>query len=249
MFYTHSLNILTQISGDMLVILTFLAMLALGISIGVLASFIYFLRIIRRNILNSTGKTESPEKYIEIINTLESKQQSLSSDVEELKTAIKTIQNNFTQFESKITTLEGRVTLLERRKIVEPTRPSAYAKPVTPLAKEKFILKDIRDISLYYPEVRYAGIITSQGYIVSSHGQSSEEPPKLLEVLRLSNMDRTSLIRSNRRIEVFRIGEVKDLTVYGILEFDNATGVDETRIEEIKETISKYFRDELSKKV
>ncbi|MGC9108458.1 MAG: hypothetical protein ACP5IE_09785, partial [Infirmifilum sp.] len=75
----------------------------------------------------------------------------------------------------------------------------------------------------------------------------SEEPPKLLEILRLSNMDKTSLIKGNRRIDLFRLGEVKDLTVFGIIEVDNLLEVDENRIGEIRETISKYYRDVIAK--
>ncbi|MGB9786571.1 MAG: hypothetical protein ACP5II_00205 [Infirmifilum sp.] len=247
MFYYTLTNTLAQLSAvDITTPLVFLAFLALGISLGVLIAFMYFLHVFRRDLLKPP-QTESLSTTREKINTIESAQQSLSASIEELRNSLKMIQDNTLRLEAKITSLEGRMLTLERRRPAEAVRTGVYPKPTRETLKEVAALKDIGEIALYFPEVRYAGIITSQGYIVKQYGQCSEEPPKLLEILRLSNMDKTSLIKGNRRIDLFRLGEVKDLTVFGIIEVDNLLEVDENRIGEIRETISKYYRDVIAK--
>ncbi|MEZ0346530.1 MAG: hypothetical protein ABWK01_08280 [Infirmifilum sp.] len=224
-----------------------IAILALGVSIGVLAAFIYLLRFIVRELSQTPKKSGDLEKYVEKLGSIETAQQTLSSELAAVKNSLNKIQEGFSQLESKVTALEGRVYILEKRKTAETVPLSSYTKPARPITREIKKINDVNEIGLYFPEVKYAGIITSQGYIVKSYGQCSEEPPKLLEVLRVSNMEKTTLVRSNRRIELFRLGDVKDLTIYGILEFEDGLGLDEARIEEIRETIGKYFRDVLSK--
>jgi len=69
-----------------------------------------------------------------------------------------------------------------------------------------------------------------------------------LDVLKLYNSQNVSLMRGGRKVEVFYLGEVKDLSVYGILEFSDTEEVTKETVEAAKKAISKYFENVVSKK-
>ncbi|QOJ78368.1 hypothetical protein IG193_06315 [Infirmifilum lucidum] len=238
-----------QVMGDYLAPLIYLSFLSLGISIGVLISFIYIIRMIQhggtpREVLEKLSHLE------EKAEKLEDSQGGLSSSVAELSASVKSLQESLMRVDSRLTSLESRVTVLERRgvrELRETARTVSYPRPSQLAKVEAATIKDLNEIVLHFPEVRYAGIITSQGYVVKSYGQPSEEPPKMLEVLRISGTPRVSLIRGDRRLEVFYLGDVKDLSIYGILEIEDSVSIDEAKLEAIKETINRYFRSVVSK--
>ncbi len=243
--HAQALSLPAQAIGDYLSPLIYLSFLSLGISIGVLISLIYTIRILQhggthREVLDKLSHLEGKAEK------LEDAQEELSSSIAELSASVKGLQESLMRIDSRLTSLESRVTVLERRGTRE-LRETAHAFPhlrsPQPVKVEAVTIKDLNEIVLHFPEVRYAGIITSQGYVVNSYGQPSEEPPKMLEVLRISGTPRVSLIRGGRRLEVFYLGDVKDLSVYGILEIEDSVGIDEAKLDAIKETINRYFRN------
>jgi hypothetical protein len=234
-------------------ILVFIAVASLGMSIGLLISFIYFLK----TIYGRTPKEKEHEKeeiFLKIsaeINSIEEKVSQLQKEIETLKKEIlPPLQDNIVQLTTRVSQLDTKVLILEKRVSREPTLPRAVPPAVrpTPTVVKEVELSSLSDIPLHFPEVKFACIITSQGYTVETFGKSSEEPAVLLDVLKLYNSQNVSLMRGGRKVEVFYLGEVKDLSVYGILEFSDTEEVPKETVEAAKKAISKYFANVVSKK-
>lgn len=234
-------------------ILVFIAVGSLGLSIGLLISFIYFLKTFSGRVPKEK-EHEKEEIFLKIsaeINSIEEKVSQLQKEIETLKKEIlPPLQDNIVQLTTKASQLETKVLILEKRVSREPTLPRPVQPAVRPthtVAKE-VELSSLSDIPLHFPEVKFACIITSQGYTVETFGKSSEEPAVLLDVLKLYNSQNVSLMRGGRKVEVFYLGEVKDLSVYGILEFSDTEEVPKETVEAAKKAISKYFANIVSKK-
>jgi len=227
--------------------LIFLMLLSLGISLGVFIALIYLTRIVGR-ISEGSAPQGRFREFDERIKKLEEAEKNASSMLTELYNSVKNLQESFIRIDSRVTALESKTVLLERRftrEVKEAPRPISY--PRVPQRIEAASIKELNELALHFPEVKYACIITSQGYVVKSYGQPSEEPPKILEILRISGTPRVSLVRGDRVLEVFYLGDVKDLSVYAILEVEDGANVNEARLDAIKETINRYFRDVVSK--
>ncbi|MEM3456649.1 MULTISPECIES: hypothetical protein [Thermofilum] len=234
-------------------ILVFIAVGSLGLSIGLLISFIYFLKTFSGRVPKEK-EHEKEEIFLKIsaeVNSIEEKVSQLQKEIETLKKEIlPPLQDNIVQLTTKASQLETKVLILEKRVSREPTlpRPVQPAVRPTPTVVKEVELSSLSDIPLHFPEVKFACIITSQGYTVETFGKSSEEPAVLLDVLKLYNSQNVSLVRGGRKAEVFYLGEVKDLSVYGILEFSDAEEVPKETVEAAKKAISKYFANVVSKK-
>jgi len=227
--------------------LIFFMLLSLGISLGVFIALIYLTRRVGR-ISEGGASHDRFREFDERIKKLEEAEKNTSSMLTELHNSVKNLQESFIRIDSRVTALESKTVLLERRftrEVKEVPRPVSY--PRVPQHIEAASIKELNELALHYPEVKYACIITSQGYVVKSYGQPSEEPPKILEILRISRTPRVSLVRGDRVLEVFYLGDVKDLSVYAILEVEDSANVNEARLDAIKETINRYFRDIVSK--
>jgi hypothetical protein len=234
-------------------ILVFIAVGSLGLSIGLLISFIYFLKTFSGRVPKEK-EHEKEETFLKIsaeIKSIEEKISQLQKEIETLKKEIlPPLQDNIVQLTTKASQLETKVLILEKRVSREPTlpRPVQPAVRPTPTVTKEVELSSLSDIPLHFPEVKFACIITSQGYTVETFGKSSEEPAVLLDVLKLYNSQNVSLMRGGRKVEVFYLGEVKDLSVYGILEFSDTEEVTKETVEAAKKAISKYFANVVSKK-
>jgi len=234
-------------------VLIFLSIASLGLSIGLFISFIYFLKTFVNKFVR-----ERPAEQGEAILKISSEVSSLGDKLSQLEREVASIkketlpqlQDTVSQVAAKASQLETKLLVLERR----VTREISLPRPVSPVTKPQLVvakeveLSKLSDLSLHFPEVRFACIITSQGYLVESYGQSSEEPAKLLDVLRLYNSQNVSLTRGRRRLEVFYLGDVRDLSVYGVLEFSDLEEVTRETVEAIKRAISKYFTDVVGRK-
>jgi hypothetical protein len=234
-------------------ILVFIAVGSLGLLIGLLISFIYFLKTFSGRVPKEK-EHEKEEIFLKIsaeINSIEEKVSQLQKEIETLKKEIlPPLQDNIVQLTTKASQLETKVLILEKRVSREPTLPRAVPPAVrpTPTVAKEVELSSLSDMPLHFPEVKFACIITSQGYTVETFGKSSEEPAVLLDVLKLYNSQNVSLMRGGRKVEVFYLGEVKDLSVYGILEFSDTEEVPKETVEAAKKAISKYFANVVSKK-
>jgi len=234
-------------------ILVFIAVASLGMSIGLLISFIYFLKTFFGRVPKEK-EHEKEEIFLKIsaeIDSIEEKVSQLQKEIETLKKEIlPPLQDNILQLTTRVSQLDTKVLILEKRVSREPTLPKAVPPAVrpTPTVVKEVELSSLSDIPLHFPEVKFACIITSQGYTVETFGKSSEEPAVLLDVLKLYNSQNVSLMRGGRKVEVFYLGEVKDLSVYGILEFSDAEEVTKETVEAAKKAISKYFANVVSKK-
>ena len=234
-------------------ILVFIAVASLGMSIGLLISFIYFLKTFFGRVPKEK-EHEKEEIFLKIsaeIDSIEEKVSQLQKEIETLKKEIlPPLQDNILQLTTRVSQLDTKVLILEKRVSREPTLPKAVPPAVrpTPTVVKEVELSSLSDIPLHFPEVKFACIITSQGYTVETFGKSSEEPAVLLDVLKLYNSQNVSLMRGGRKVEVFYLGDVKDLSVYGILEFSDAEEVTKETVEAAKKAISKYFANVVSKK-
>ncbi|WP_288006497.1 hypothetical protein [Thermofilum sp.] len=234
-------------------ILVFIAVGSLGLSIGLLISFIYFLKTFSGRVPKEK-EHEKEEIFLKIsaeMNSIEEKVSQLQKEIETLKKEIlPPLQDNILQLTTRVSQLDTKVLILEKRVSREPTlpRPVQPAVRPTPTVVKEVELSSLSDIPLHFPEVKFACIITSQGYTVETFGKSSEEPAVLLDVLKLYNSQNVSLMRGGRKVEVFYLGEVKDLSVYGILEFSDTEEVTKETVEAAKKAISKYFANVVSKK-
>lgn len=247
MFAERFMVILQQapLNGEMVTLTVLISFVAIGASLGTVIALLYTMRMIQRTYLRPTQEESIREKNEEIIKLVE-EHQKLDASIGELRQLLKELESALQRLEVKATSLESRVTVLEKRasrEALEIRRATAYSRPSTAPPQTVVHLKELGEVPLYFPEVSYVGIITSQGYIVESYGRCSEEPPKLLEVLRMSGTDKISLIRGDRRLEVFYLGDVRDLSAYGILEFKDGGKIEEERVSSAKEAINKYFRD------
>ncbi|NAZ25491.1 MAG: hypothetical protein GU357_07020 [Thermofilum sp.] len=234
-------------------ILVFIAVGSLGLSIGLLISFIYFLKTFFGRVPKEK-EHEKEEIFLKIsaeMNSIEEKVSQLQKEIETLKKEIlPPLQDNILQLTTRVSQLDTKVLILEKRVSREPTLPKAVPPAVrpTPTVAKEVELSSLSDIPLHFPEVKFACIITSQGYTVETFGKSSEEPAVLLDVLKLYNSQNVSLMRGGRKVEVFYLGEVKDLSVYGILEFSDTEEVPKETVEAAKKAVSKYFANVVSKK-
>uniref|UniRef100_A0A7C3WTQ2 Uncharacterized protein n=1 Tax=Thermofilum pendens TaxID=2269 RepID=A0A7C3WTQ2_THEPE len=242
----ESLNTWLQASEQMLptlLILLVFTSINMGISIGVLLLYIFSVR----------HMTKQEKKYpaeSELADMLESMRNDLASMKEALsKVNIEPLLDRLSSVESRITVLESRTTVLERKLSKPPEVPPVARVPVKkPVETAVPSLSKLSDISLAFPDIKYAGIITSQGYIVESYGICSEEPAKLLEIIRTYSTNSASIVKGNSRIEIFHLGEVKDLSNYGILEFVNGSEVSEEVVERARKAISRYFTSAIASK-
>lgn len=219
-----------------------LLLINFGISLGLLAGFLYSISYLFRII--------RPVKNMEVDKRLEAISKQLETVQEALgKVDVTPILEKITQLETRIGNLESRTALLERRlfKTVE-AKPSPILQP-RPLPEEELpALSKLSDIILLTSDVKFAGVITSQGFLVESYGSCSEEPARLLEVIRLYGSSTTSIVKGRSRFEIFHLGDVKDISVYGILEFKDNISVAEQTISRAKKAISKYFAEKLAAK-
>lgn len=219
-----------------------LLLINFGISLGLLAGFLYSIRYLFKTVRQDRGE-EINKRFDIIASQFKEIQESIS------KINMEPILERITQLESKLTSLESRTAILERRltRPLEP-RPTPTFHPRPALEEEPPALAKLSDVILVAPDVKFAGVITSQGFLVESYGSCSEEPARLLEIVRLYGTSATSIMKGKNRFEIFYLGDVKDISVYGILEFRDGIGVTEQTVNKAKKAISKYFSERLAAK-
>jgi len=226
-----------QISEQLVVVLLVFMSINLGISIGLLFLYIFS---VRRGVEKEKGLSTAGD---ELVRMLESMRNDVASVREALsKVDLEPVFERFSSVESRISSLESKIAVLERR-LLRPAEAPVVPKVPVRKAVETVVpsISKLSDIHLAFPQVKYAGIITSQGYVVESYGVCSEEPAKLLEIVRIYGTNSASIMRGKSRIEIFHLGEVKDLSNYGILEFMDGSEVSEEVVDGAKRAISKYF--------
>ncbi|MEM0258211.1 MAG: hypothetical protein QXI76_04710 [Thermofilum sp.] len=219
-----------------------LLLINFSISLGLLVGFLYSIRYFFKNI--KPERDDEVNKRLEILtNQFKEIQESIS------KINIAPVLEKIAQLESKITSLEGRTAVLERR-LTRPieTRPPPTLQPKPSLEEEPPPLAKLSDVILVAPDVKFAGVITSQGFLVESYGSCSEEPARLLEIVRLYGTSATSIVKGKFRFDIFYLGDVKDISVYGILEFRDGIDVAEQVVSKAKKAISRYFNERLAAK-
>ncbi len=244
-------NILLQAfsieSTVLIIILLFSSIIALAMAIGLFISLLYVLKRrsiqmqVDENLLHDVTSRAVDSKLGDVI---EGRISQLSEKIDIFSKNIDNISKKYNTLESRLNNLEARITILEKRvrredKLRGLTAVPKYV-PEKPTIKE---LSKLEDIKIYVPQVKYLGLITSQGYIVESYGQCSDQPSKLLEVARISekftNSRNISIVRGENRIEIFHLGQVEDLAVYGIIEINKNTDIQV--IQSIKESLMRYF--------
>lgn len=227
---------------ETLYIFWLLLFLNFGISLGLLTGFLYSIRYLFKS-LESVKSEELNQRFDDIVSQVKAVQEALH------KIDVAEILEKITKLESKITSLEGRTALLERRLLrpFEPKPPSILQPRPSP-EEEPPALAKLSDIILVAPDVKFAGVITSQGFLVESYGSCSEEPARLLEIVRLHGTLATSIVKGRSRFEIFHLGDVKDISIYGILEFRDGVNAQEQSVSRTKKVISKYFNEKLAAK-
>lgn len=238
-------------------LVVFIAFASIGLSAGTLISLLYVLKVFAGRVKETRGENfaKELESLALTLKELEKKVELLESgagkpgseDIRKLVEGLETLSAKVNTLETKLVVLEKRIS----REVPAPrpiAQPQVAAKPVAKEAVREVELRSLGDLPLYFPGLRFACIITSQGYPVEIYGQGSDEPARLLDILRLYNSQNVSLTRGGRKLEIFYLGEVRDLSVYGILEFSDAREVTEDVITAAKKSISKYFTEVLSKK-
>lgn len=240
-------NLVFQISPPTLtsIILIFNSIIALALSVGLFIALIYLLRkqVFQQQVESRSVETIARNIVEDKVSELSENYLNLSKEIRKLKDEISELSQEYSTIVTRLNNIETRVTILERRSKREDRLKSIlYPKPI----EEKVSIRDLQslgDIKLYVPQLKYAAIITSQGYIVESYGQGSEIPSKLLEIAKLSekftNSRNVSITRGNNRIEIFYIGDMEDLSVYGIIEIEKR--VDRQTIQSLKESLIRYF--------
>ena len=233
------MSVWLQLSEQLMLVLVLVLFVSvnLGISIGLL--FLYIFSI--RHRVEKEGRPGTAGE--ELVSMLE----SMRSDIANVKEALSRVNlelilERILSLESKVSSLESKIAVLER-KLLRPAEAQAVPKALLMKAAEAVVpgISRLSDIPLTFPQVKYAGIITSQGYVVESYGVCSEEPAKLLEVVRIYGTNSASIVKGKSRIEIFHLGEVKDLSNYGILEFTDGSEVSEEIVDRAKRAINKYF--------
>jgi hypothetical protein len=230
------LQLSEQVIVQVILVMIVFMSVNLGISIGLLLLYVLSVRRAERSREASAAGTRLNEAL-----------ESLRSEVAGIKEAVSKVSlepvlERLTSVESRITALESRTALLERR-LARPAEMPALQRPLVRKPPEAAVpsITKLSEISLVFPDVKYAGIITSQGYVVESYGVCSEEPAKLLEIARMYGTSTASIMRGRNRIEIFYLGDVKDLSNYGILEFADGAEISEEVVDAAKKAINKYF--------
>uniref|UniRef100_A0A7C1T0X8 Uncharacterized protein n=1 Tax=Thermofilum pendens TaxID=2269 RepID=A0A7C1T0X8_THEPE len=239
----ENLNAWLQLSEPLMVaflVLMIYISINMGISLGLL--FLYMFSA-RRWSEQTTKPSTAESEFSSMLESIKSLKDEISSVKEALSGVdLKPVLEQLSSIESRVSALESRTVILERR-LAKPAEAPAVPRILERKPPEAAVptISKLSDISLTFPEVKYAGIITSQGYVVESYGVCSEEPAKLLEIVRMYSTNSASIVRGGSRIEIFYIGEVKDLSNYGILEFADGTEVSEDVVDRAKKAISRYF--------
>ncbi len=227
------------------IILIFSSIIALALSVGLFIALIYLLRrqVFQQRTESRSAETIASKIVEDKVSEISENYSKLSQEIGKLKEEISKLSHEYSTIVTRLNNIETRVTVLERRtKREDKLKSLLYPRPI----EEKVSIKDLQslsDLKLYVPQIKFAALITSQGYIVESYGQGSEIPSKLLEIAKLSekftNSRNVSITRGNNRIEVFYIGDMEDLSIYGIIEVEKR--VDGQMIQSLKESLIRYF--------
>lgn len=243
-------NLVSQASPleSITIILIFSSTVALALSVGLFIALIYILR--RQGLQQQTdGRSiEAIASKIveEKVSEIAKRYSELSGEIRKLEEKVSKISQESSAMASRLNNIDTRVTILEKRtKREDRLKSLLYPRP--PEEKvEKVLIRDLQslgDLKLYVPQVRYAAIITSQGYIVEGYGQGNEDPSKLLEIAKLTekfaNSRNVSITRGNVQTEIFYIGNMEDLSVYGIVEVEK--NVNRKTIQSLRESLIRYF--------
>ncbi len=193
------------------------------------------------------------ERVEQQLKNIEDRVSGLERRVAGIEEAVKGLRGQFSTLMTQVSGLEKRIQGLEARLnyIVRSSKAGVkqpvFAPPIVRGKKEAphiGELNSLGDLKLYVPQLQYAALITSQGYLVEKYGQLTEDPPKLLEVVKISekftNSREITIVRGDQRISIFHVGKSEDLDVYGILAVKK--DVAENVINAMQEAIITYFR-------
>ncbi len=229
---------LETIPINLLFIILVLTIAAIIVSIFV--PFVHYVLLSRR-IEEALGK-----KRLEDIDKIEKSVNNLVVKVGKLETLAKSLNDKLYQ-------IENRVSILERSR--HQARATAIPAIIRPRAKIEEVvepqkLSSLSELKVFFPDIIYAGFITSQGYIVESYGTPIEEPAKLLEILRLSEKFTGSrevkIVKGEKIISMFYVDNIGDLQVYGVLA--SSLFFNNKKFEVVKRTLTRYLKEKLKEK-
>ncbi len=199
--------------------------------------------------IEEEGKSNAGLSAVEErLGDLEKKLSALETRYGGLSAQASKIVASISDLEKRVKTLETRVNYVIRTGKAVPVQQPLFQPPKRKEAPQIRELKSLEDLKLYVPNIRYAALMTSQGYIVEKYGSISDDLPKLLEVAKISekftNSREINILRSDARIAVFHVGKSEDLDVYGIIAFPS--DVSEDVIKSVEEALTAYYNRKYS---
>ena len=244
-----------------------ISIIALALSIGLFIAILYLLKRGQAS-MPISGQPSLPQagvpgKWGEQLNAVVSRVEELEKNVSAVNERIGSLEARLNALEAKtgrmekqFSTMVNRIASLEKsfqslesrlNYVLRSGKAAAVQQPVfkpTVAAKPKISkLTSINDLKLYIPQLQYAVLITSQGYIVEKYGQPGDDPPKLLEVIKISekftNSREVTIQRGENRITMFHLGKSEDLDIYGIIAVGKDTPPEV--VEAAKEALISYF--------
>ncbi len=273
MMFQQPLSLAAAVDLALAQIFFIISIVALAFSVGLFIAIIYLLKrgqffqgVLPEHAVSQAGG-EAPESYSRELESLRTKVEDLEqrmSDIEEkipalekrvssVEEVVKGVRSQLSTFVSQLAGIEKKIQNMDARlNYLLRSGKSVVKQPMfapSMVRGEKEIprigeLNSLGDLKLYVPQLQYVALITSQGYLVEKYGQLSEDPPKLLEVVKISekftNSREITIVRGDQRISIFYVGKSEDLDVYGILAVKK--DVPESVIGAIQEAIVSYFR-------
>ncbi len=229
-------NDITQIITPQLLIPLILSIFAAIIAI-VIPLFLY--KQLNKK-LQLIPKNEQIKKIEERINNLEKNFNEISTKIDEANfQKIKEEINKINETLNKISIYDKKITELESQ--IEKLK-----KPVLPIAFEEIKeveINSLQELQVYYPFIKYASIITSQGFIIENIGKIADEPAKLLEIIKISDMfagSKEIMIEKQEDIlYLFYMDTLEDLDIYGIILAKKPSSINSFTV--LKKVLINYF--------
>lgn len=159
------------------------------------------------------------------------------------------------KIEERVKALEKEVAILKKRPLVPPkpvreirARPKVQPSLARPPERAHKITS-LSQLPIYYPVVKYACILTSQGFTVEAMGSGVDAPAKLLEIVKLSERFTGSkdvtIEKEKEALHIFYIDSVGDLDVYGAILAEKPINL--SMLDLVKNSMKSYFEGKSSR--
>jgi len=188
-------------------------------------------------------KISSYSEYGEKIKKLEENLSNLTSKFDEVSTKIKDIKTDKLE---EVTRLSEKISSIERKIEKVESEIDNLKKPMVPFQLEEIKeteIDSLQELQIYYPFIKYASIMSSQGFTIEIVGKGIDEPAKLLEIIKISDMFAGSkeiiIEKKEDLLYLFYLDTLEDLDIYGIVLAKKPLNTNSLSV--IKNVLHKYF--------